>query len=234
MSITTVKIDDFDNNYIYFKVPVNSIDFNNFMKQNCNQVAIEFKDGRTISPEQRRMIWALIGAVAEWQCGYKTSLILDDVAFDLKREFLFKIKGLTFIDNFSLSDCSVALASEFIKFLISFILANDISSKVLLRELCEDINHYVYACLMNKKCACCGKPAEMHHVDAIGQGRDRRIVYQIGMRVISLCRTCHTKAHAKGVSWLYKDMHLVAISLTEEIGKIYRLTNKNLYKEGAM
>ena len=101
-------------------------------------------------------------------------------------------------------------------------------TKVPLAELCDDINRYVYACLMNKKCAVCGRRADLHHIDAIGMGNDRDKAYQIGKEVISLCREHHTEAHTKGAGWLKEDMHLIGIPLTAEIGKKYKLTKKNL------
>ena len=68
----------------------------------------------------------------------------------------------------------------------------------------------------------------MHHFDAIGIGSDRTAVNQIGMRVVPLCRVCHTTAHTKGVRWLTDDMHVIPIPLTVEIGKVYGLSKKNL------
>ena len=52
------------------------------------------------------------------------------------------------------------------------------------------------------------------------------------MRVISLCREHHTIAHTNGKTWLRKDYHLIPMPLTVEIGKVYNLTKKNLYKGG--
>ena len=52
------------------------------------------------------------------------------------------------------------------------------------------------------------------------------------MRVVPLCRICHTVAHDKGKEWLTDDMHVVPIPLTVEIGKVYKLTKKNLVKDG--
>ena len=93
---------------------------------------------------------------------------------------------------------------------------------------------YVYQCLMHKQCVVCGKrKADLHHVERVGMGRNRDEIFQIGMEVISLCRECHMKAHSKGDSWLSEDIHLSPIPLTVEIGKVYKLTKKNLYREAA-
>jgi hypothetical protein len=133
---------------------------------------------------------------------------------------------------FSLSDCDVTTAREFISYLIDFIVAHDVPTREPLKDLCEDISKYVYVCLMHKRCAVCGEKADLHHFDAIGAGSDRGEVFQIGMRVMPLCRAHHQEAHTKGRSWLTEDMHLVAVPLTAEIGKAYKLTRKNLGQAG--
>ena len=191
-----------------------------------NEVQIGLPDARRISPEQRRKIYALIGEIAEW-CGEMP----DGMKKALKMEFrVSHVEGMA-QQLFSLSDCDMTTAREFINFLIDFMLEHGVPAKVPLVSLCDDIEKYIYACLMHKRCANCGKKAELHHFDAIGMGRDRRAVYQIGMPVIPLCSGCHEKAHKYGKKWITDDLHLAAIPLTKEIGKVYKLTKKNLISD---
>lgn len=193
------------------------------------EVQVGLPDGRTISPIQRKKAWALIGEVAAWQHGYKTKITLEDTSFDLKREFVMRAESGFLLPNFSLSDCDMTTAREFISFLIAFVLEYGVPTNIPLYELCEDIQQYVYACLIHKKCAVCGREnADLHHYNAIGMGGDRTSIYQIGMLVVPLCREHHTMAHNKGKAWLTQDMHLMPIALTKEIGKKYGLTKKNL------
>ena len=180
-------------------------------------------DGRTISPEQRRKAHACMGDIAEW---------VGDTP-----EYIKRLMKLEFIQTrlqaleksiFSLSDCDVTTAREFITYLIDFMIEHAVPSKVPLYEMCEDIGKYVYACLMHKRCAVCGaQKADLHHFDPIGMGRDRNEVPQIGMRVISLCRLHHNEAHSKGRSWLIDDLHLEAIPMDDAIAKKYKLSKKN-------
>ena len=65
-------------------------------------------------------------------------------------------------------------------------------------ERTDDIDRYLYSCLVHKKCAVCGRPGEIHHEDAIGMGNDRRQVDDSGYRKICLCRLHHTIAHQMG------------------------------------
>lgn len=191
-----------------------------------SNVHIGLPDSREISPDQRKKAHALINEIAEWQ-----GELPEFVKRLMKMKFVVEQLESLEAQMFSLSNCDVTTAREFITYLIDFILYHDIPTKVPLFELCDDITKYVYACLIHKKCACCGKKADLHHFDAIGMGRDRETIFQIGMLVISLCRGCHGIAHTKGKQWLTDDMHLYPIPLTEEIGKVYKLTKKNLTRE---
>lgn len=186
-------------------------------------VEIGLPDSRRISPEQRRKAHALIGEIADW-CGE----LPESMKRLMKMDFIVhRLEGME-QQLFSLSDCDVTTAREFISFLIDFMLENAVPAKVPLVSLCDDIERYIYSCLMHKRCANCGKKADLHHFDAIGMGRDREEIYQIGMPVIPLCRKCHEEAHQKGKGWITEDLHLIAIPLTAEIGKVYKLTKKNL------
>lgn len=198
-------------------------DFDRFAKRGYESVLVELQDGRTISPEQRRKAHALIGEIAEWS---------GDTPEWMKRHMKieFMADRLQSLEKkiFSLADCDVTTACEFISHLIDFVLRFDVPTKVPLFELCDDIERYVYACLMHKKCAICGAKADLHHWRALGMGADRTEVYQIDWPVISLCREHHGEAHAKGVSWMTDEMHLVPVPLSKEIGKVYKLSKKAL------
>ncbi len=221
MEIINGRITDIDETGLTIRAPYQNID--RAILRQYDVVQIGLPDGRTITPEQRRKAYALMNEIADW---------MGEVP-----EYVKRLMKLEFIANrlqalkkqiFSLSDCDVTTAKEFISYLIDFIIAHDVPSKTPLRELCEDVSRYVWACLMHKKCAICGKKADLHHWDAIGMGRDRDTVYQIGMLVLPLCPEHHGEAHTKGREWLVRDMLLTPIPLTAEIGKKYGLTRKNL------
>lgn len=97
-----------------------------------------------------------------------------------------------------LSDCSMDEAREFINVILDYALENGIPLSENALERTDDINRYLYACLLYKKCAVCGRPGEIHHEDAIGMGNDRRQVDDSGYRKICLCRLHHTMAHQMG------------------------------------
>lgn len=223
MELLTGKITDITpNGIITIKAQYDNID--RLILRQYDTVEIGLPDGRTITPEQRRKAYALMGEIAEWM-----GEIPEYVKRLMKMEFIVnRLQGLT-KELFSLSNCDVTTAREFITYLIDFMIEHEVPSKTPLHELCEDIEKYVYACLKRKICAVCGTPhADLHHYDTIGAQGKRERVCQIGMRVISLCRQCHSYTHTKGRKWLTDDKHLIPIPMTAEIGKVYKLTKKQL------
>jgi hypothetical protein len=187
-------------------------------------VEIILPDGRRISPEQRRKIYALIGEVAEYVDGIKNSETIEEAKTMLKWQFL-----LDRLENqerriFSLSDCDMTLAKEFITYLIDFIIAHDIPSSISLLEHCEDIGRYVYACAMNRKCAICGREADIHHITGskIGMGNIREEVHHLGREVLPLCRLHHTECHQDEQKFMAK-YHLEAIALDDALCRRLRL-----------
>ena len=189
-----------------------------------DKIQIGLPDGRTISPEQRRKAYALMREIAEWMGD-----LPEYVKRLMKMEFMVTRMQALEKHIFSLSDCDMTTAREFITYLIDFIIEHDVPTQTPLIELCEDISRYVYACLMHKKCAVCGaNHVDLHHTQAVGAGRNRDEIFQIGMPVLPLCREHHMESHNIGQKSFMEKYHLQPIGLTVEIGKVYGLTKKNL------
>ncbi len=180
---------------------------------------IDYIDSRKLSDKQRRMCYALINAVSEWsgetQEGTKTALKLDFWQGHVE----------TLADKiFSLSNAPMSLVAEFQKYLIDFILSNDIPLKFPLLNYVDDIRDYTYQCLIHKKCAVCGRRADLHHIDAIGMGNDREQIQHLGRECISLCREHHTEIHAIGRYAFTDKYHLDGgVVADKTILKIYGL-----------
>lgn len=187
-----------------------------------SEVLIGFSDGRRLSAKQMRKIYALLGEIAEW-IGDTTenTKALMKINFNLQIQAIGK-------KIVSLKDCDMTTAREFITLLIDFILENDIPTREPLYMLNDDISKYIYACLMNKKCCVCGRPAQLHHVQRVGMGRNRDDIYQIDMLVLPLCGEHHTECHTMVQKKFNSKYHIEPIKLTKEIGKKYRLSKKNL------
>ena len=199
-------------------------DTDRFIKRDYKTCRIALNDSRTISTEQRKKAYALLREIADF---------MGEMPEYAKRLFKLKfiheqMQGLA--DGiFSLSDCDMTVAKDFITYLIDFIIEHDIPSSVPLRELCDDIQRYVYACAKNKKCVVCGRRAELHHYDALGMGADRTEPIHEGLRAYPLCREHHTEAHSIGREAFDKAYHLSPVVLNKELCKVYKLKTK---KEG--
>lgn len=219
MEIIRGKITSADECGITIFAPYSDIEHLTLRKY--SEVQIGLPDGRTISPEQRKKAYALIGEIADW---------IGDFPEYIKRlmKMEFVVNRLQSLEKelFSLSDCDITTAREFITYLIDFMIEHDVPSKIPLYEQCEDIYRYVYSCALKKRCAISGKHADLHHVDAVGMGRDRDGIIHIGMRVLPLSREYHTLAHTKGNDWLLNEYHLEPITVDKQIAKVYKLNTK--------
>ena len=168
-------------------------------KKHIKQAEIRFDDGRHISAEQRKKVYATIRDIADY-----TGYLPEEQKEWLKYLHISK----TGCDYFSLSDCTMDTAREFINTILEYALENGIPLSEEAINRTDDIGRYLYFCIMNKKCAICGKDGEIHHEDAIGMGNNRNTVDDSGYKKICLCRFHHTQAHQLGVI-RFKEMYKV-------------------------
>lgn len=195
----------------------------------CRDVHVFLPDGRELSPDQRRKAWALVGEIAAYS-GYAPRE-KEDVNAIMKSKFLReRADELTAqaIQKFSLSDVDMETASLYISYLVDFVLENDIPTHQPILDLCEDVKQAVYSALMHKRCIVCGKPATLHHVDAVGMGRNRDEICHIGMRALPLCWNedgsgHHQEAHRIGDAAMMDKYHLDPVAIDERIARKYRL-----------
>lgn len=216
MEIITGKIVGWERGYITIRAPYTNAE--RFIRREYEEVEIGLKDGRQITPEQRRKAYALMGEISEW-AGYEP----EEMKEVLKHEFLKKVVRSLQKELFSLANCDITMAREYITYLVDFILRNDVPTHQPLGQLADDIDKYVYACLIHKKCAVCGLKAELHHVDQIGLGGDRTAVEHIGRRCLPLCRKHHDELHQRGGESFLAYHHLKPGVIDERIAKVYRL-----------
>lgn len=169
---------------------------------------IRFDDGRHISIEQRKKAYATIRDIADY-----TGNLPEAQKEDLKILHIARTGDA----YFSLSDCSMDTAREFINTIMDYVIENGIPLAERGVNRTDDIGRYLYACIKNKKCAICGKDGEIHHEDAIGMGNDRRTIDDSGYRKICLCREHHTIAHQMGVL-RFREMYKIYGIVVKEYG----------------
>lgn len=174
-------------------------------------------DGREISPEQRKHIYATLKDIGLW-----SGFVGEEIKSVMKYEYIAR----TGAPYFSLADCDMTTAREFLTFLLDFCVENGIACSGSLIDRAPDIGRYVYACIANRKCCLTGKPADIHHVDAIGAGRDRDEILHLGMRVLPLCREKHQEAHTMGRESFLRKYHLEPVALDEYLCDILGLRRR--------
>ena len=171
-----------------------------------------------ISHQQRKKVYVLLTYIADWS-GYP----VEEIKSLTKAMFLADSEEVL-AEEFSLSDCSMTTARHYITWLIDFCIIHDVPiGKDPLLELAEDIPRYVYACLLAKRCCVCGKPSELHHIDSVGAGRNRKEICHIGMRALPLCRLHHVEVHRIGRETFLKKYILEPVTIDAKIARAYRL-----------
>lgn len=190
-----------------------------FLHREVKEVYVDMIDSRPLSDKQRRMCYALVKAIADWS-GSGTEEVKEAFKLDFWAERVDTLSDKIF----SLSNAPMSLVAEFQRFLVAFILTHDVPTKRPLREYVDDIEAYTYLCLARRKCAVCGRRAELHHIDAIGMGNDRTEAQHEGREVMSLCREHHTELHTVGKAEFMAKYHLDGgVPCDRTIMKIYGL-----------
>lgn len=198
---------DQDGTSLQIKIP--GVDLGQYITEKKARYAeIRIDDGRTITSLQRRKAYATIRDISSW-----TGYLPEEQKEWLKYLYIERTGN----PYFSLSDCSMDTAREFINTILDYALEEGIPLSERGIERTDDIGRYLYSCIKNKRCAVCGRPGEIHHVDAIGAGRDRRYVDDSGYRKICLCREHHTAAHQRGMKAFEQMYHVYGIVVQEDI-----------------
>lgn len=180
--------------------------------RNNNKINSEIRidDGRSITPDQRKKIFATIKDI---------SLYTGDHPEDLRAFLLYDYCIENGIVPFSLRDCSIGQAREYITFIIDFILKHNIPLSDLAINRTDDIDKYLYGCLKYRRCCITGKAsADIHHVEGsrVGMGRDRTKINHRGLELMALCREWHTKVHQQGEEEIFKNYKIYGISIDEK------------------
>lgn len=176
------------------------------------ELEIGIEDGRTITPAQRRKVYATLKDISN-HTGYTP----DAAKQIMKVEHMLRTEETEF---FSLSDCSVSTAREFINTLMEYALREGIVLSGLGLERTDDVDTYLYQCMRYKRCCICGRDAEIHHVDAIGMGNNRLLVDDSMHKKAALCRLHHSIAHQAGWQRFAEQYKVYGIRYTEEAERL--------------
>lgn len=194
------------------------------IRRKYKTVNIELIDGRPISERQRRMCYAMIREISDWMGQGNGETFRELVKESRKLDFMVNEIHENADRLFSLSDAPVSLVAAFQKYLVHFIIENGIPVRKPLYAYVDDMQDYLYYCLIHKTCAVCGRPADLHHIDRVGMGRNREEMVHEGMECMSLCRTHHEEVHSLGEKEFFARYHFDrGIELDKTLCKIYKL-----------
>lgn len=213
--ITTAKIINYNGDTLLIRpaVPIER----EMLQKNVGAVEIRLTDGREISAEQRKKIFAIVRDIAVWS-GHEPEYI---------RAFTtFNHCCMQGIEPFSLSDCDMSTARDYISYLIDFCFEHFVPTRDTLLNQTDDINKYLYSCLEHRRCAICNAKADVHHIEAVGAGRNRNEIAHKGLLAAALCRVHHQEAHTLGDDTFCKKYLIYGIKLDD-----YLCEKLNLRKE---
>ena len=178
--------------YLTVEVRIEKSSLNNKILDNLSQgfylpAELHLDDGIHISVDQRKKIYALFRDFSEYT-GYTTEYV----------KALFKTWHAIYTgrEDYSLSNCSVITASELIEFILEEFSMQGIPLSRDTVEKTKDIKAYMYYCIMSRTCCVSGQPADIHHVDAVGMGNNRKKVNHVGsklQKVHPMCRIRRVK-----------------------------------------
>ena len=179
-----------------------------FLDKRIKTAEIRFDDGRMISALQRKKAYATIRDISDYT-GYLP---------EQQKEWLKYLHiERTGADYISLSDCTMDEARGFINTILEYAIEEGIPLSDLAINRTDDIGKYLYYCIKHKKCCICGRPGEIHHVDTIGMGNDRRKLDDSDHRKMCLCRNHHTIAHSRGMTAFEKMYHVYGIVVKDNL-----------------
>lgn len=183
---------------------------------------IKINDGRTITVDQRKRIYATVRDIS--------AFIGDDPEY-LKEYLKYDYCATTGEEHFSLSNCSITTARDFISHIIDFILKWDIplSDEALKRT--DDIDRFLYSCIKYRKCCITGKPnADIHHVTGsrVGMGRNRKKISHTGLKLMALSREWHERVHKEGEEKIFELYKIYGIVIDKETLVDLGLTHKDI------
>lgn len=181
-------------------------------------VEVKLNDGRKITADQRRKAYALLHEINDF-----TGNLAPEVTKKQMKELFISERGLH--ETFSLSDCSMTMASRFIEFLIAFCFEYNVPFASRTVDAVREQYGWDIQCLKYHRCMICGKYADIAHVHAVGIGRNREHINHVGNRVMALCRNHHQEQHRVGIQTFMQRNQLVGVKVTPEIAEMLKLGN---------
>lgn len=164
-----------------------------YMTDGYAQAEIYFDDKRFITTEQRKHYYALIGDYTDY-----TGVPLDAADAYFKYQFMIE-NDLDEFPSVARGSMDKTTASLLLEYLITYFIHHDVPFRKQQFYLTTDASKMLFALTMKRICWICGKRADIHHVENLGQGRNRKTYEHHDKHTyMALCRKCHSELHNVG------------------------------------
>ena len=180
------------------------------------EVDVSIHSPYRITDKQRRKIFALVNDI-EAHTGqpreYMRAMFQDFTTF---------VYG--YREPISLATCDKKAASRIIEVIILWTFEHDIPLNYKTSNLLKEDKSFLYMTVVKRKCAICGKKAEIAHLHAVGRGRNRNKIDHFGNKVLGLCSIHHREQHNIGIDAFNQKYHLEDswVDVNGEINKMLK------------
>ncbi len=133
----------------------------------------------------------------------------------------------------SLSSCDMTYANGLIDTIINFCIDQEIP---FAKKLIDDYGYtfdekQTYSMCLKRICVICGSRADIHHVDSIGMGENRKNISHLGKRALPLCRQHHIECHTIGNEAFINKYHLSPITIDKKMEYFIKKGKLRVFKE---
>lgn len=223
------KIEPCEKNGTHLQVFVPDIEVNEkYFVNGMAKGEIRVDDGRLITAAQRGLLFALFRDIERKLIADGSKASIEEVKEDLKAKFCLDHDE----DYFSLSDVKLRIASDFIDYVLEFTFRQGVPLKFKTFEAAKEWRNWSYLCFRYRECTICRKAkAEVHHIEAVGQGMNRNHVNHSKMPLIMVCRQHHQEAH--NIGWLTFSNKYYVAGIFVDVATLKALNIRGDYGEEA-
>lgn len=173
-------------------------------------------DPRRFTSQQRALYFALLNDIYNYT-GQGT-----DQLHDFFKEY-YKVYYRKSISLNNYSNATVSDVNNMLDLLIDFMFEYNVPFRKGYELLTRDESYFLYNCCKHRKCSVCGKHADIHHVDAVGMGNNRRKVDNSWREFLAVCRTHHQEVETIGNQLFFEKYKVKGIKLDEQLIKKLRI-----------
>ena len=211
-----MKLHKRNNNYILTSIKLPVADEMALDNGEALEVELKVIDSRVISKEQRNLIFALCGEIADYTGQYDKDywrLVMQQYNANLRE-----------IETESLSNCSVTYARKLTETIVNFCIEKEIpiARDILEKGKYQFSDNSVYAMCLKRICVVCGARADIHHVDSVGMGHNRNKITHVGKKIMPICRVHHNEIHNIGNEKFMGKYHVSPIIADEKMDYFIR------------